>query len=55
MQFFKKLSLKKILKHDCNTHKKIVKRSFLRDGDSGIVFDTGKEYVCTKCGTKWHE
>jgi len=42
-------------KHDCIDNKKLVSSSYLRDGDTGVIFSTGKEYCCEKCGNKWSE
>lgn len=42
-------------KRDCQNHRKLTSASYLRDGNSGVIFATGKEYECQKCGTKWHE
>ena len=36
--------------HDCSDHEKVVSRSFFQDGNSRVVFLTGKEVKCTKCG-----
>lgn len=41
--------------HDCWMNKKIVSVSYSKDGDSGVVFSTGKEYCCEKCGKQWSE
>ena len=42
-------------KHDCWMNKKMVSASYLKDGDSGVIFSTGKEYCCNKCGKRWYE
>lgn len=42
-------------KHDCWMNKKMVSASYLKDGDSGVIFSTGKEYCCEKCGKRWSE
>ena len=42
-------------KHDCWMNKKIVSASYFKDGDSGVIFSTGKEYCCDKCGKRWYE
>ena len=36
--------------HDCSDHEETVTRSFFQDGDTGVVFNMGKEVKCTKCG-----
>jgi len=33
----------------------MVSASYLKDGDSGVIFSTGKEYCCDKCGKRWSE
>jgi hypothetical protein len=42
-------------KHDCWMNKKLVSASYFKDGDSGVIFSTGKEYCCEKCGKRWSE
>lgn len=42
-------------KHDCWMNKKLVSASYFKDGDSGVMFSTGKEYCCKKCGKRWSE
>lgn len=42
-------------KHDCWMNKKMVSASYFKDGDSGVIFSTGKEYCCEKCGKRWSE
>lgn len=42
-------------KHDCWMNKKMVSASYLKDGDSGVIFANGKEYCCNKCGKRWYE
>jgi hypothetical protein len=42
-------------KHDCWMNKKMVSSSYFKDGDSGVMFSTGKEYCCEKCGKRWSE
>ena len=42
-------------KHDCLMNKKMVSASYFKDGDSGVIFSTGKEYCCEKCGKRWSE
>ena len=44
-----------IFKHDCSMNKKMLSASYFKDGDSGVIFQTGKEYCCSKCGKKWNE
>jgi hypothetical protein len=41
-------------KHDCQIHRKCISESYLKDGDSGVIFSMGKDYECTKCGKKWN-
>lgn len=41
---------KELGEHDCSDHEKVVSRSFFQDGNSRVVFLTGKEVKCTKCG-----
>ena len=36
--------------HDCSDHEEILSRSFLKDGNSGVTFETGRELKCSKCG-----
>lgn len=43
------------VKHNCWMNKKMVSASYLKDGDSGVIFSTGKEYCCEKCGKLWSE
>ena len=42
-------------KHDCLMNKKMVSASYFKDGDSGVIFSTGKEYCCEKCDKRWSE
>ena len=36
--------------HDCSDHEKTISRSFSQYGDTGVVFNMGKEVKCSKCG-----
>jgi hypothetical protein len=36
--------------HDCSDHEETVSRSYFRDGDTGVIFNTGKKVKCAKCG-----
>jgi len=47
--------IKELFKHDCLNNKKLVSSSYFKCGDSGVIFSTGKEYCCEKCGKKWSE
>lgn len=47
--------MKQVFKHDCWMNKKMISSSYLKDGDSGVIFSTGKEYCCEKCGKRWSE
>lgn len=42
-------------KHDCLMNKKRVSTSYFKDGNSGVIFLTGKDYCCEKCGKRWSE
>ena len=47
--------IRSAFEHDCCINKKMVSASYLKDGDSGVIFSTGKEYSCEKCGKRWSE
>lgn len=48
-------AIRSAFKHDCWTNKKMLSASYFKDGDSGVIFSTGKEYCCEKCGKRWTE
>ena len=39
-------------KHDCSDHEEIVSKSFLRDGETRVIFKTEEVVECTKCGKR---
>lgn len=41
--------------HDCQMNKELVSASYFMDGDTGVIFSSGKEYCCDKCGKRWSE
>jgi hypothetical protein len=36
--------------HDCSDHEETLSRSYFRDGDTGVIFNTSKKVKCAKCG-----
>lgn len=52
MNIFKRIQA--FLRHSCTSNAVMMSASYLKDGQSGVVFSLGKEYRCTKCGAKWH-
>ena len=40
-------------KHDCHSNGVVITESFLKDGDTGMVISLGKDFKCSKCGSKW--
>lgn len=48
-------AIRSAFKHDCWMNKKMTSASYFKDGDSGVIFSTGKEYCCKKCGKRWSE
>ena len=44
-----------IFNHDCDSNKKCTTKSYIKDGNTGLVFSLGKEYECEKCGKKLGE
>lgn len=50
-----KLKALRIFKHDCLMNKTLVACSYLKDGGTGVIFLTGKEYRCKKCGKRWSD
>tara|TARA_R110000822_G_scaffold137088_1_gene274518 strand:- start:611 stop:832 length:222 start_codon:yes stop_codon:yes gene_type:complete len=40
-------------KHDCDDNRKVISKSYLKDGQTGITFSLGKEFECCKCGKQW--
>lgn len=44
-----------IFKHSCDMNKKVKSASYLKDGNTGVIFATGKEYCCEKCNKQWSE
>lgn len=47
--------LKEIFTHDCWMNKKLISSSYFKDGDSGVIFSTGKKFQCEKCKKEWTE
>lgn len=40
-------------KHDCIDNRKVISKSYLKDGKTGVIFSFGKDFECVKCGKQW--
>ena len=40
-------------KHDCEDNRKVISKSYLKDGKTGITFSLDKDFECCKCGKQW--
>jgi len=45
--------LLKPFEHKCDRYKYLISSSYFKDGETGLIFSTGKEYKCLKCQKKW--